>query len=459
MSTSCDSNAVYINVDAECDACAHYEEMLEQKQDKLTAGDNIKIKNNVISATDTTYSAGTNVTISGNVISAKDTKYTAGDNVTISSDNVISATDTKYTAGSNVQISSAGVISATDTKYTAGTNISIVNGVISAVNTTYSTMDGATASKSGSTGLVPTPAAGKQNAFLRGDGTWQDAYQPFGTLSDGSSLNNRYEPGSWYLSASNTYGANPTSNAAMLYVIKNTAAGNITTQIIVDSDGDMYQRYGNISTGTWSKWSKMFGSKSLVASGTSIGSLHGMGMYYLDSNYTYTGMPSRIHPYGVLIVFEPMCSSEITGQFLISDNGLAVRYRTTESWSGWIQTVTTEAIYNTSYSYKGLTIAVKKIGNAVTMKISGTTTSAIATNDASVDLCTLAERYRPADGYDSLAILTNGSTSFRFGRVYVSTAGAVSIGYTRDMSFASATIPTNTAVRFTATWITEYMDN
>ena len=39
-------------------------------------------------------------------------------------------------------------------------------------NTTYSVMKGATSSASGSIGLVPAPAAGKQTSFLRGDGTW-----------------------------------------------------------------------------------------------------------------------------------------------------------------------------------------------------------------------------------------------------------------------------------------------
>lgn len=44
---------------------------LTNKQDKLTAGQNIQISNNTISATDTTYSAGDNITIdSNNVISA-----------------------------------------------------------------------------------------------------------------------------------------------------------------------------------------------------------------------------------------------------------------------------------------------------------------------------------------------------------------------------------------------------
>lgn len=35
-------------------------------------------------------------------------------------------------------------------------------------------MTGATANEAGTKGMVPQPAAGKQGAFLRGDGTWAD---------------------------------------------------------------------------------------------------------------------------------------------------------------------------------------------------------------------------------------------------------------------------------------------
>lgn len=41
-------------------------------------------------------------------------------------------------------------------------------------NTTYSTMKGASASAAGAQGLVPAPGKGKQNSFLRGDGTWAE---------------------------------------------------------------------------------------------------------------------------------------------------------------------------------------------------------------------------------------------------------------------------------------------
>ena len=49
-----------------------------------------------------TLSAGTNVQIQSNVISATDTKYTAGDNITISNQNVIS-TVTKFWCGTEAQ--------------------------------------------------------------------------------------------------------------------------------------------------------------------------------------------------------------------------------------------------------------------------------------------------------------------------------------------------------------------
>lgn len=39
-------------------------------------------------------------------------------------------------------------------------------------DTTYSPMEGASDAAEGAQGLVPAPGKGKQNSFLRGDGTW-----------------------------------------------------------------------------------------------------------------------------------------------------------------------------------------------------------------------------------------------------------------------------------------------
>lgn len=66
-------------------------------------------------------------------------------------------------------------------KLTAGTNIQINpnTNVISATDTTYSDVTGATSQTAGTHGLVPAPAAGDEGKFLKGDGTWD-------TVSPGS---------------------------------------------------------------------------------------------------------------------------------------------------------------------------------------------------------------------------------------------------------------------------------
>ena len=84
------------------------------KQDQLTAGANITIENNVISATGGGgggYVAGDHITITGNTISA------TFDNASQSSDGLMSAADKTKLDGLTV--------------YTAGDNISITNGEIS----------------------------------------------------------------------------------------------------------------------------------------------------------------------------------------------------------------------------------------------------------------------------------------------------------------------------------------
>lgn len=136
--------------------------------------DNVSVVDNEIASIDLSgkqdaLTAGSNITIDNNVISAENTTYTAGDNIQISNENEISATDTTYSAGTNVSISAQNEISATDTTYTAGANVQISNeNVISATDTTYSTFSGS------DPGLVPSSDNTSQTKFLRGDGSWQD---------------------------------------------------------------------------------------------------------------------------------------------------------------------------------------------------------------------------------------------------------------------------------------------
>lgn len=58
---------------------------------------------------------------------------------------------------------------------TARANLGITPANIGAAtaNHTHAAMKGSTATAAGTAGLVPTPAAGTNNKYLRGDGTWQ----------------------------------------------------------------------------------------------------------------------------------------------------------------------------------------------------------------------------------------------------------------------------------------------
>lgn len=99
---------------------------LAGKQDKLTAGSNITISGNTISATNTTYTAGNNITISNGTISATDTTYTAGTGLSLtgtqfSIDNTV-ALKSEIPTNNNQLTNGAGYLTRNDyaTSTTAG---------------------------------------------------------------------------------------------------------------------------------------------------------------------------------------------------------------------------------------------------------------------------------------------------------------------------------------------------
>lgn len=108
-----------------------------------------------------------------NALNAKQDKLTAGTNITISS-NTISAKG--YSAGTGLNLSNNGEFSvdtnAIQTKLTAGSNVQINAGTISATDTTYSNFIGADGGSGGSAGLVPAPVASDNVKVLQGNGTW-----------------------------------------------------------------------------------------------------------------------------------------------------------------------------------------------------------------------------------------------------------------------------------------------
>lgn len=126
---------------------------ISNKQDILSAGSNITISGNTISATDTTYEAGSGISITNGTISATSSAYSlptastsvlggvmVGNNLSIQPDGTLDAIDTTYSAGENITITN-GTISATDTTYNPGNGINITNGTISVTTTIASKTD------------------------------------------------------------------------------------------------------------------------------------------------------------------------------------------------------------------------------------------------------------------------------------------------------------------------------
>lgn len=98
-------------------------------------------------------------------------------------------------------------------------------------NDTYDKMTGATESKAGKTGLVPAPAAGEQDMFLRGDGTWGTPTADTTTQDD---------PDNGYLQM--TFNKKVTDNFMAAFIIDDNKVSNSSgmfTGIVSDTDGTM----------------------------------------------------------------------------------------------------------------------------------------------------------------------------------------------------------------------------
>ena len=86
--------------------------LLAGKQDVLTAGQNIQIENSTISATDTTYTAGAGLNLTGTEFSVDVTAIATQSDLTAG----LATKQDTLTAGANIQINN-NTISATDTTY------------------------------------------------------------------------------------------------------------------------------------------------------------------------------------------------------------------------------------------------------------------------------------------------------------------------------------------------------
>ena len=101
------------------------------------------------------------------------------------------------------------------------------------VNTIVDVMVGATALSAGSKGLVPTPAAGDNNKFLRGDGTWSDVVA--GISSFDSNLFETTSAGKITLKDFQTAPTNgvlqKTQGGSIQWVTPSSLVSDLTTQV------------------------------------------------------------------------------------------------------------------------------------------------------------------------------------------------------------------------------------
>lgn len=204
--------------------------LLNAKQNTLTAGSNVQITGDTISATDTTYTAGNGLNLTGTEFSAdtsvlatqtdlagKQNTLTAGTGIDITND-VISATgggggtsnfndltnrpsydNTTMTGSTSIPkvpvntselTNDSGFITSSALPPVNDATLTITqNGTskgtftandaddttIALTDTTYSDFTGTDGSSAGTAGLVPAPAATDVGKFLKADGTWDTA--------------------------------------------------------------------------------------------------------------------------------------------------------------------------------------------------------------------------------------------------------------------------------------------
>lgn len=116
-------------------------------------------------------------------------------------------------------------------------------------------MKGATASAAGVHGLVPAPAAGNQNKFLRGDGTWQVAGEVTGVKGNAET---NYRTGNVNLTCANIGAATASHNhdTSYLKLSGGTLTGVLTGQTIKPSATGSY----NLGTSD-AKWNYVYSNK------------------------------------------------------------------------------------------------------------------------------------------------------------------------------------------------------
>ena len=116
-------------------------------------------------------------------------------------------------------------------------------------------MKAATANAAGHSGLVPAPAAGSQNKFLRGDGTWQVAGEVTGVKGNAES---NYRTGNVNLTCANIGAATANHNhdTSYLKLSGGTLTGDLISRAVKPSANDTYTLGASNA-----KWSYVYATK------------------------------------------------------------------------------------------------------------------------------------------------------------------------------------------------------
>ncbi len=126
---------------------------------------------------------------------------------------------------------------------------------VNSYNAVYSDFTGASVSKAGVHGLVPAPAAGNQNKFLRGDGTWQVAGEVTGVKGNAET---NYRTGNVNLTCANIGAATSDHNhdTSYLKLSGGTLTGTLTGRAIKPSANGSYALGASDA-----KWSYIYANK------------------------------------------------------------------------------------------------------------------------------------------------------------------------------------------------------
>lgn len=176
-------------------------------------------------------------------------------------------------------------------RFSANRTISLTGAVTGSVSsnfsggvsiaTTYTVMDGATASAAGAAGAVPAPAAGENDEFLRGDGTWQPVPNNM-VLQTASSSNGNYPillketTGTSTTTDGSIFDANVYVNPSTGVLTANGFVGNLTGNASTASEWATARTITLSGDGTWSVSfngsANASGEFTLAASGATAGS-------------------------------------------------------------------------------------------------------------------------------------------------------------------------------------------